>query len=147
MVLTHTGRKSGQRRRTPLNYAIVEGELYCTAGFGPATDWYRNMMIHPRVEVWLPEGWWEGIAEDISETNERLPILRQVLIASGFAAPLAGIYPHTMTDEELHAASAAYRLVHIRRTAARTGPGGPGDLQWIWPLSTLLLLLARRRRR
>jgi hypothetical protein len=32
-VLGHTGRRTGSRRWTPLNYAIVDGELYCTAGF------------------------------------------------------------------------------------------------------------------
>ncbi len=47
MVITHTGRKSGLRRRTPLNYAEVDGEIYCTAGFGHISDWYRNIMADP----------------------------------------------------------------------------------------------------
>ena len=34
MVITHTGRKTGQPRRTPVNYAIVDGEVYCVVGFG-----------------------------------------------------------------------------------------------------------------
>ncbi len=75
--------------------------------------------------------------------------LRQVLIGSGFVTPLAGVDPHTLSDEALAAATALYRLIRIRRTEARTGPDGPGDLAWVWPLSTLgaLLLLARRSRR
>ncbi|MCA9915236.1 MAG: hypothetical protein KC496_17905, partial [Anaerolineae bacterium] len=28
MVLVHTGRKSGQTRYTPLNYAVVDGDIY-----------------------------------------------------------------------------------------------------------------------
>jgi hypothetical protein len=40
-----------------------------------------------------------------------------------------------------------YMLVRIRREAARTGKGGPGDLAWLWPLAALLLLpLALRRK-
>src|SRR3990172_5692392 len=31
MVLTHNGRKTGLRRQTPVNFAIVDGEVYCVA--------------------------------------------------------------------------------------------------------------------
>ena len=149
MVLTHTGRKTGLRRRTPINYAIIDGELYCTAGFGRYADWYRNILANPDVEVWLPDGWWAGVAEDVSDSPQRQDLLRQVLIGSGFAAYAAGVNPHAMSDEELDSSTSSYRLLHIRRTEPRTGPDGPGDLAWIWPVSTMLLLLAllRRKRR
>ncbi len=148
MVITHTGRKTGLRRRTPVNYAIVDGELYCTVGFGSVSDWYRNIKAKPEVEVWLPDGWWTGVAEEVTDATTQIPLLRQVLISSGLAARAAGIDPVVMTNEELDAATRSYRLIHIRRTAARTGPGGPGDLAWVWPLATLILLplvLFRRR--
>jgi deazaflavin-dependent oxidoreductase (nitroreductase family) len=148
LVITHTGRKTGMRRRTPVNYALVEGDIYCTAGFGQGSDWYRNILKNPQVEVWLPEGWWSGTAEDVSDSPERLLLLRQVLIASGFAARLAGINPHKISDSGLDQATQEYRLVRIRRAAACTGPGGPGELAWIWPLATWILLpLALRRKR
>lgn len=148
MVLTTTGRKSGLRRRTPVNYALVDGELYCTAGFGQVSDWYRNLAANPQVEVWLPDGWWAGSAEEIDDPQRRVPLLRQVLIGSGFAAFAAGINPYRISDEQLAAVTADYRLVHIRRTAPRTGKDGPGDLAWVWPVAVLLLLpLALRRRR
>ncbi len=148
MVITHTGRKSGLRRQTPVNYALVDGEIYCTAGFGPTSDWYRNIVAQPQVEVWLPDGWWAGVAEEVTDTRLRMPLLRQVLIASGFAARAEGIDPVAMTNDELSAATADYRLIRIRRAEARTGPGGPGDLAWVWPLATMILLpLALRRRR
>ena len=149
MVLTHTGRKTGLRRRTPVNYAIVDGELYCTAAFGQYAHWYRNMLANPDVEVWLPDGWWAGVAEDVSDSPQRLHLLRQVLIGSGFAAYAAGIDPHAMSDEEMDNVTSTYRLLRIRRTEPRTGPDGPGDLAWVWPVSTLLLLfalLSRKRR-
>ena len=151
MVLVHVGRKTGRIRRTPVNYVILDGDVYCTAGFGAAADWYRNLLVNPQVEVWLPHGWWAGQAEDVSDSPERLALLRQVLIASGFAARAAGLDPMRMSDEALDAASRSYRLVRIRRTQALTGPGGPGDLAWVWPAATAvllgLLLLPRRRRR
>jgi hypothetical protein len=98
------------------------------------------MLANPRVEVWLPDGWWEGQAFEVTDLQARIPILRQVIIGSGFAGRLAGLNPYRMSDEELGQATASYRLVHIRRLAARTGPGGPGDLAWVWPLAVMILL-------
>ncbi len=140
LVLTHIGRKSRLIRRTPVNYAQVNGEIYCTAGFGQMSDWYRNIQATPNVEVWLPDGWWAGNVEDISEADNRLPILREVLIASGFAAVLAGVNPRKLGDDELDQLTRPYRLLHLRREQPCTGPGGPGDLAWVWPLLTMILL-------
>ena len=140
MVLTHTGRKSGLRRQTPVNYAIVDGEIYCTAGFGKMSDWYRNLIANPKVEVWLPDGWWEALAEEVIDPQQRLPLMRAVLIASGFAAPLAGVNPRKLDDAQLAGLTETYRLIHIRRVAARTGRGGPAELAWVWPTATFILL-------
>ena len=151
MVLVHKGRKSGQMRRTPVNYAIVDGDVYCVAGFGQISDWYRNLLADPNVEVWLPAGWYAGVAADVTDRplSEATPIVRQVLANSGFAAHLAGIDAARMSDAELRDATKDYRLVRIRCTAARTGAGGPSDLAWLWPLTTagLILLFMLRRRR
>jgi deazaflavin-dependent oxidoreductase (nitroreductase family) len=150
MVIAHAGRKTGLRRYVPVSYAVEDGELYCMAGLGPAADWYRNLMANPNVEVWLPDGWWAGVAEDISECERRLPLLRQVLIGTGRVTYWAGVDPIGMSDAEFDAATKKYCLLHIRRTEARTGRGGPGDLAWVWPLATMMLLplaLFRRKRR
>lgn len=148
MVLVHRGRSSGREYRTPVNYALVDGELYCMAGFGAVSDWYRNLLANPQVEVWLPDGWYAATAEEVPDGPDALPKLRAVLIASGFAARAAGLDPLRMSAEQLRAAAREYRLVHLRRDHALTGPGGPGDLAWVWPVATLLLLpLALFRRR
>ena len=140
LVIAHQGRKTGRRRYTPVNYALVDGEIYCTVGFGVVSDWYRNLAVNPNIEVWLPVGWWAGVVEDISDSPWRLPLLRQVLIGSGVVTYLAGIDPVNLTDEALHAVTSKYRLLHIWRTEARTGRGGPGDLAWVWPAATMILL-------
>ena len=147
MVLTHIGRKTGIKRYQPLNYAIVEDDIYCVAAFGGISDWYRNISVNPHVEVWLPDGWWAGMAEDISDSPARIPLIRQVLIESGFAAYAAGLNPHKMTDEEIKIDSEKYRVLRIQRSAALTGPGGPGDLGWVWQLATVSLLILSLRRR
>ena len=141
MVLVNTGRKTGLERRTPLNYATVAGDIYCIAGFGRTSDWHRNVLQNPQVEVWLPDGWWSGVATDVSSSEQRLPLLREVLIASGFASYLAGIRPRSISDAELALRTADYEVLRIERTHALAARGGPGDLAWVWPIATLLLLL------
>jgi len=146
MVVTHKGRKTGFRRHTPVNYAIVDGEIYCVAGFGKLSDWYRNIMINHDVEVWLPNGitkadsWWSGVAEDISESESRLSIIRNVMISSGFVGRLMDVNPFTISDAELDDITSEYRVIHITRIDARTGSGGPGELSWVWPMLSSVLL-------
>ncbi len=147
LVITHRGRKSGKIYRTPANFALVDGEIYCTAGFGQSSDWYRNLRANPLVEVWLPEEWWQVEAEDAGSRPDRTALMRAVLIGSGFAAQVAGIDPYTISDAELDERTRDYRLIHLRRVAPRTGAAGPDDLAWVWPLGVFILLpLALRRR-
>lgn len=145
MVIVHTGRKTGKQRRTPVNYAEVDGEIYCTAGFGSGSHWYQNILADPNVEIWYGDDRWAAVAEDVSEHPERLRLMREVLKGSGMVAPLVGVDPRSLSDDELAQATAKYRLLHMRRVEARTGAGGPGDLVWVWPvLATLILPLALR---
>ena len=114
-------------------------------------DWYRNLLADPHVQVWLPDGsWWAGEAQDVTELpdEQRLPLLRQVLINSGFAAYAAGLNPNNMSDAALALATRSYKLVKIRLAEPRTGAGGPSDLAWVWPLVAmgLALLWVRRKR-
>ena len=149
MVIKHTGRKTGLTRLTPVNYATVDGDIYCTAAFGRVADWYLNIIANPQVEVWLPDGRWAGTAEDVTSDEKGAFYLRQVIIASGFAGPLFGVNPKHLSDQDFERLLESYRLIRIRRVNALTGAGGPGDLSWIWPLTTfvlLWLLLSRRRK-
>jgi len=147
MVISHHGRRTGSLRRTPVNFAMVKDDLFCTAAYGVRADWYRNILQDPNVEVWLPDGWWKGIAEDVTDWEDAPEILREVLIGSGFAARAYGINPKKLTHKELEELLTNYCLVRIRRTEAQSGPGGPGDLAWIWPILTFLLLPALFKRR
>jgi len=140
LVLNHAGRRSGRLYRTPVNYAEVEHSLYCIAAFGDRTDWYRNALAGPTLEVWLPDGRWRCQAEDASSDPRRHELVRAVLIASGFAAPLVGLHPHHMSDSALAAATETYRLVRLRRRERLEN--SIGDLAWVWPIGGGLLLLA-----
>lgn len=46
LVLTVTGRKSGQPRSTPITPFEVDGQRYVVGGF-PGADWVRNAQANP----------------------------------------------------------------------------------------------------
>ncbi|TNC22997.1 nitroreductase family deazaflavin-dependent oxidoreductase [Amycolatopsis alkalitolerans] len=54
LCLTHTGRRSGRRYRTALEVVGSDkttGEVFACAGFGPSSDWYRNILANPPIEI------------------------------------------------------------------------------------------------
>ena len=54
LLLTHTGRRSGRRRTTPLVYLEDDGRVYVVGSKGGAPthpDWYDNLVANPRVTV------------------------------------------------------------------------------------------------
>lgn len=154
MVLVTTGRKTGQRRPVPLNYAEDPGFIYCLAGFGKRTHWLVNLLADPTCEVWLPDGRrLLGTAEIVTDEATRIELVRRLLIRAGFAAKLAepGMDPRLAPEAEIAALGSRYgrryEAVRIVVTGAADGPGGPGDLRWLFPAAaaavTGLYLLRR----
>ena len=113
MVIEHRGRRSGKQYHTPVNYALVGGDVYCLAGFGPRTDWYRNIMADAKVRLWLPKGRRGAHASDASDSPQRVHLMRQAIIGSGFAGPLMGVDQRKLSDEQLDAITKDYRLVRF----------------------------------
>jgi deazaflavin-dependent oxidoreductase (nitroreductase family) len=113
MIIKHVGRKSGQVRLVPVNYAVVTDEIYCTAGFGSSSDWYRNIVANPQVELWLPGKKIQARAEDVSDAPQRAAWLRAVIIASGVVGPLFGVNPKKLDDQALLEITKDYRLIHF----------------------------------
>ena len=148
MVIGTVGRKSGEMRRTPLNYSPCGDSILVLASFGERTGWLKNLQAHPFAEVWLPDGSWLARAEEIQDPRERLDVIHRVLKDSGFAAKVfAGIDPRRVDRETLRRQTENYRAVRLRLLeplpepeemkvgrAARTGLGiGLGlSLAWAW---------------
>ena len=65
LLLTHTGRKSGQARKTVLEVVRRDKEtntFIIAAGFGPKSDWYLNIRKNPRVTVQCEQKSWDMTA-------------------------------------------------------------------------------------
>ncbi len=51
LLLTTTGRKSGKKRVTPLQYEEIDGKYYIGAAFGEKADWVKNLRACPLAEI------------------------------------------------------------------------------------------------
>jgi len=69
LLLTTTGRKSGKLRHTPLEYIHdKENDRYrIAAGWGGKTDWYRNLLKNPNVNVQVGRRKFRTVAEPATD--------------------------------------------------------------------------------
>ena len=67
LLLTTTGRKSGQKRVTPLQYEEIDGRYYLGSARGTRSDWYRNIAADGRVEVRVKNRRFRGMAETVTD--------------------------------------------------------------------------------
>lgn len=67
LLLTTTGRKTGKRRVTPLQYVELNGKISVTAAFGLKADWVRNILADPCVEVRVENRRFQGFAQIITD--------------------------------------------------------------------------------
>lgn len=67
LLLTTTGRKTGLRRVTPLQYEEINGKYFLGAARGLKADWVRNIQADPKVEVRVKSLNFEGKAEVITD--------------------------------------------------------------------------------
>jgi len=140
MVLRTRGRRSGQWRDAPLGYVIRDGAVYCCAGFGPSTQWLRNVRVDPRVEVVLPAGALSGNAEEVTDPAEWTPAMRALLASMGPIGRWTAGDVRAMSDDALRAHGAGVPLVRIRVTGLAGGPFDPGGSGWIVVNGALALL-------
>jgi len=67
LLLMTTGRKTGLRRVTPLQYEEIDGTIYVASSQGQRADWFRNVVANPRVEVRLKWHRFRGICETTTD--------------------------------------------------------------------------------
>jgi len=75
LLLTHTGRKSGNRYVTPLQYEKVDGAYVVGAGRGPKADWFRNIQANPCVHVRVGRTEFDCTAEAVTDPERTAAFL------------------------------------------------------------------------
>jgi deazaflavin-dependent oxidoreductase (nitroreductase family) len=67
LLLTTTGRKSGMKRVTPLQYEQIGSDYYLGSARGVKSDWVRNIQSNPQVEIRVGAKQFQGLAEVVTD--------------------------------------------------------------------------------
>lgn len=67
LLLTTTGRKTGRKRVTPVQYEEINGSYYVAAARGREADWFRNVQSNPMVEVRVKAYHFSGQADAVTD--------------------------------------------------------------------------------
>jgi proline iminopeptidase len=89
LLLATKGRKSGERYLFPLFYGETGSSYFVIASKGGAPDhpgWYKNMLVHPDVEIQVGEKTVKARARTVPAGPERDKLWKQ---AVGFFPPYA----------------------------------------------------------
>ena len=134
LLLRVRGRRTGVMRETPLSYLVAEGSAWVMAGFGSKTDWYRNLLADPAVEVFLPGRRYAAIATEETDPATRARIMPALTRATGLPGLMVGLNPWTAGDEAVLAALDRVPLIRLDPVPGPIEPGGddPGGRAWLW---------------
>jgi deazaflavin-dependent oxidoreductase (nitroreductase family) len=151
MLLRTRGRRSGLLREAPLGYIVMNGAVYCVAGYGEPTPWFRNLVADPDVEVILPTRRFKGRAEPVTDPDEWLTTYRALIGSFGLIGRAVVGDIGRLDDAAL---LERHRSLPVVRIAPRygdaplvAGPFDPGGVGWVLPYAASLVLgvMARRR--
>jgi deazaflavin-dependent oxidoreductase (nitroreductase family) len=67
LLLTTTGRKTGQKRITALQYEDIKGRYFIGSARGLHADWVRNLQADPQVDVRVKNIHFHGTAEVVTD--------------------------------------------------------------------------------
>jgi deazaflavin-dependent oxidoreductase (nitroreductase family) len=69
LLLTTTGRKSGKKRVTPLQYEMIGCDYYLGSARGLKADWVRNIQSNSQVDVCVGAKFFHGTAEVVCDPS------------------------------------------------------------------------------
>jgi len=69
LLLTTTGRRSGMKRVTPLQYEEIDGAYYLGSARGLQADWVRNIQANSQVDVRVGAKRFNGNAEVVTNAS------------------------------------------------------------------------------
>ncbi len=146
MLLRTRGWRSGQVREAPLGYVILDGAVYCVAGYGRPTPWYRNLCAEPAVHVTLPDREFRGTAESVEDPAEWLTAYRALMTSFGILGRAIVEDVSKLDDAALLEHHRSLPIVRIRPTDPPdpiiAGPWDPGGNGWLAAYAAALAVTA-----
>jgi deazaflavin-dependent oxidoreductase (nitroreductase family) len=143
LVIRVRGRKSGLGHDVPLSYLVKDGSAWVMAGFGPGTQWYKNLVADPHVELVLPGRLpMRAIAEEVRNREIRARILPHLVRATGMPGYMAGADPFRAPAERILEVTSWVPLIRLMPEGEPllAGPDDPGGHGWIWRQAAVLTL-------
>jgi deazaflavin-dependent oxidoreductase (nitroreductase family) len=132
-LVTTIGRTSGLRRDTPLGYIVMDGAAWVMAGYGPRTQWHRNILADPRVDLRLPgRRPFAALAEEARDPDLRARVIPPLCRSMALPGLMIGCVPATSTDERILDCVSWVPLMRIRPADGSSlapgtdDPGGRG---------------------
>ena len=101
LILTTQGRKTGKKRRTPLEYHRIDGIITIFSARGEDADWMKNIRAHPDT-LMVRHGFhrFQPQVEFVRDTDEKLRILKWYIVKHGRSSKmLFGWNPKTDDPE------------------------------------------------
>jgi deazaflavin-dependent oxidoreductase (nitroreductase family) len=140
MIMTTVGRKSGQPRRTAIEFHEHERRKYVFSAWGTKADWYRNIETNPCITIQTWRGAESVLARRITSQGELAeafafamsnPSMRMVLKSAGFSQTL----------EQFLAQKDRFTFITFDPTDHPVPELLKADLWWLW-LIVLAIVVA-----
>jgi deazaflavin-dependent oxidoreductase (nitroreductase family) len=141
MVLTTTGRKSGQPRRTAIEFHEFEGKPTVMSGWGTKADWYRNLDANPLATIQTWRGAQSVRARRITSAEE-LTRAFEWAQSNPTMRSMVKIAKVEMTLEEFLAEKERFIFVTFEPSNQITPSPLRADLAWLWVILLFICLLA-----
>jgi deazaflavin-dependent oxidoreductase (nitroreductase family) len=87
MLLTTVGRRTGKPRTTAVSFMPLADRLIVFSGWGIRSDWYRNVLANPAVQVRVGRRRFRALARLIAEPERRQELMHQMATRSGSCGP------------------------------------------------------------
>jgi deazaflavin-dependent oxidoreductase (nitroreductase family) len=87
MVITTRGRKSGRPRSTAISFMPLGERLVVFSGWGRSSNWYRNVLADPEVEVQVGRRRMHATARLVPDPEQRRRLMLQMQRRSSGCGP------------------------------------------------------------
>lgn len=115
VLINHLGRVTGRPRQTVVEVVSRTGDaITVAAGFGPGSDWYRNLLAHPQTTIQVGRRRLEVTAQRIDAETRTEAMLEYAHRHPGAARKLTKFMGYTVDGSDTDYAAVAHALHMLR---------------------------------
>lgn len=142
MVITHTGRKSGQPRHTMTEmHRAEDGQLYAPCAYGERAQWYKNIVADPHVTVQVARETFSATVRRVTDNAELLKVIDLIGQKNKFIESYLGRLGIENTPADIIDNKDKLYFITYDRTTEPTPPPLSADLKWVWIILPFLPVL------